>query len=102
LTRDGITIMKKSFYIFCFVVLGVILQQIVHTVLEIWYIKLLINNFNKYGFGLSWDSWFLIHHIYTGVFLAIGILSGYLSGKYWWPKLYDLNGKVRYPKPWRI
>ncbi len=94
--------MKKSFYIFCFVVLGLILQQIVHTVVEIWYIKLLVGDFNKYGFGWTWNTWFMIHHVYSAVLLIAGGLWGYWTGQYFWPKLYDERGVVRYPKPWRI
>ena len=94
--------MKRAIYIFCFVILGTVLQQIIHTVVEIWYINLLLGNFEKYGFGWPWPVWFAIHHIYTAVLLIAGILWGYRQGKRWWPKLYDENGRVRYPKPWRI
>lgn len=94
--------MKKYFYIFCFVILGIVVQQLIHTVVEIWYIGLLIGNFGRYGLGLSWNTWFLIHHVWTVLLLLGGIVSGYLLGKYFWPKLYDDNGRVRYPKPWRI
>lgn len=94
--------MKKYIYIFCFVVLGIILQQILHTVIEMGYISLLLRDFDKYGFGWSWDTWFMIHHVYTLILFIIGILWGYWMGKYFWPKLYDEQGRVRYPRPWRI
>jgi uncharacterized membrane protein len=94
--------MKKNIYLLCFVVLGLLLQQLIHTIVEIWYINLLIGNFDKYGFGWSWSTWFLIHHIYTFVLIVAGGLWGYWQGRRWWPKLYDENGKVRYPRPWRI
>ncbi len=94
--------MKRYFYIFSFVVLGIILQQIIHTVLEIWYINLLLGNFDKYGFGWTWSTWFTIHKVYTVVLFLAGAGWGYWMGRYFWPKLYDEQGKVRYPKPWRI
>ena len=94
--------MKRYFYIFSFIVLGVLLQQAIHAIFEIWYIGLLVNNFSTYGLGLSWDTWFTIHHVYSIVLLIAGIVWGYWMGKYFWPKLYDNNGKVKYPRPWRI
>ena len=94
--------MKKYLYILCFVILGIILQQIVHTVVEMGYIKLLIDDFDTYGFGWSWDTWFIIHHVCSVALFLAGAFWGYRLGKYFWPKLYDENGKVRYPKPWRI
>lgn len=80
--------MKKSFYIFCFIVLGVILQQIIHTVVEIWYIKLLIGNFEKYGFGWSWDTWFMIHHIGGALLFIAGAFWGYIMGRKCWVWVY--------------
>ncbi len=94
--------MKKYFYIFCFIVLGLILQQILHTVVEMWYIGLLLKDFKTFGFGLSWDMWFAIHHVLTVALILAGAWWGYVMGKYFWPKLYDENGKVRYPRSWRI
>lgn len=94
--------MKRNLYIFCFVILGIILQQMIHTIVEMWYISLLLKDWEMYSLGLSWDSWFMIHHIGSVLLLIAGISLGYWQGKYWWPKLYDEAGKVRYPKPWRI
>lgn len=94
--------MKKNIYVASFIILGILLQQIIHTVVEVYVISLLVSDFDKYGLGLSWDSWFTIHHVATFVLLLIGILFGYFSAKYWWPRLYDENGMVRVKKPWRI
>ena len=94
--------MKRIIYISSFVILGILLQHIIHTVIEIWYIKLLLSDFKKYGFGLSWNIWFIIHYVYGAILFIIGILWGYRMGMYFWPKLYDKSGKVRYPRPWRI
>ena len=94
--------MKRSFYTFSFIVLGVLLQQVIHAILEIWYIGLLVNNFATYGFGLSWHTWFTIHAVYSIVLFIAGAVWGYSMGKKFWPKLYDKNGSVRHPRPWRI
>lgn len=94
--------MKRYFYISCFVILGLILQQMIHTAAEMIMIKLLIKDFDAYGLGLSWNTWFTIHHVAGFVLLIAGVLWGYWQGVKWWDYLYDANGKVKYPRPWRI
>lgn len=80
--------MKKYFYIFSFTVLGVILQLLIHAIIEIWYLDLLLKDFGTYGFGFSWRAWFVIHHISTVILLVSGIILGFWQGKFWWAKLY--------------
>lgn len=70
--------------------LGVLVQFVVHAVGEIVYIKLLRNNFEVFGLGLSWDMWFTIHGIYTIVLLIVGVGLGFQQGKYWWKRVYGL------------
>jgi len=81
--------MKKSIYIIAFTFLGVLLQLLIHGLVEIWYIGLLISDFPKYSFGLSWSQWFIIHHIGTVVLFVAGALLGYWQGKFWWRKIYE-------------
>lgn len=64
-----------------FIIFGVMLQQLVHTLVEMWYISLLLKDFSKYGFGFSWDAWFTIHHVGSLVLLVIGLWSGYEMNK---------------------
>jgi NhaP-type Na+/H+ or K+/H+ antiporter len=87
--------MKRTFYIFCFVVLGIILQQIIHTVIEMVYIKLLISDFKTYGFGWTWETWFMIHHVLGVLLLLAGIAWGYFMGRRCWVYLYDEKGNLR-------
>lgn len=87
--------MKKIIYITAFTFLGVLVQFFVHAVLEMWYIGLLLSDFSKYGFGISWDGWILIHNIGTVVFLFLGAGFGFFQGKYWWVKIYK-NGSHKY------
>ena len=81
--------MKKIVYIILFVFLGVLAQFLLHALIEIPYINLLLHDFEKFGFGLSWGSWELIHHVGTVVLLLAGVLLGFWQGKYWWHKLYE-------------
>lgn len=81
--------MKKTVYITSFIFLGILFQLIVHGLLETLCIDLLLKDFSKYGLGLSWNNWFLIHHIATVILLILGILFGFWQGKYWWRKIYE-------------
>lgn len=81
--------MKKIFYISLFTFLGVLAQFIAHGLLEIWYIGLLLNDFSRYGLGLSWDAWVMIHDIGTVVLFAAGVFLGWRQGSFWWKKIYE-------------
>jgi len=80
--------MKKIIYITLFTIFGVQLSFIFHFILEIGIINLLISDFDVWGLGLSWASWFLIHRIVTIVLLLLGVWFGFTQGKYWWKALY--------------
>ena len=81
--------MKRKIYISAFILLGILLQFLLHASLEIWYIGLLLWDFEKYGFGLNWGTWLMTHHIGAVVLFIAGILLGFLQGKYWWKKIYE-------------
>lgn len=83
--------MKRNFYIFSFTALGILLQFLIHALVEIWYINLLLNNFPRYGFGLSWNQWVLIHHALSAVLFIAGATFGFQQGKYWWHRLYPVR-----------
>jgi len=82
---------KRALYIGLFVLLGLLVQFLLHAVVEIFYIKLLLSDFETYGLGLSFNTWFAIHHILTVALLIMGVAVGYQQGRYWWKRLY---GKV--------
>jgi hypothetical protein len=84
--------MKKTFYITCFTFLGYLLQQLLHSLLEIFYIGLLTSDFSRFGFGFSWNSWYVIHLVFTVLFVAAGLSGGFWQGKYWWGRLYNDDG----------
>lgn len=81
-------IMKKYLYISLFTLLGILLQFIVHALVEIWYIGLLTSDFKTWGLGLDWNAWFLIHHIATIILLLLGAGLGLWSGIYFWKVVY--------------
>jgi hypothetical protein len=78
--------MKKVAYISLFVLLGIVLQFIIHALIEMGVIKLLTSDFEKYSLGLSWENWYLIHHIGTVILLVVGVLFGLWAGFYFWKK----------------
>lgn len=87
--------MEKRIYITLFVFLGILLQFLVHAFLEIWYIDLLVSDFQSYSFGFSWSEWVLIHHIGSVALLVLGVLFGFWQGKFWWNKIYVKKSKGR-------
>jgi len=87
-------IMKKNFYIFCFTVLGILLQFLIHGLLERWYIILLLKDFAKYSYGFSWAQLFSVHHALTFILLLIGSLFGFWQGRIWWKIVYE-NNKIK-------
>lgn len=80
--------MKRSIYILVSIVLGVLLSFLLHALIEIGVINFLTKNFSKYGLGLNWQTWFLIHHIATAVLSVAGIVFGYWIGARWWRIIY--------------
>ena len=80
--------MKKIIYLILFTILGVLLGFLVHAILEIWYIRLLLSNYERYGLGLTFDTWFTIHTYFSVITFVGGLLFGYFSGKKWWRVLY--------------
>jgi hypothetical protein len=81
--------MKKTIYIILFIFLGILLQFLIHSLVETWYIDLLITDFPKYSFGLLWHQWFIIHHIGTVILFVVGALFGFWQGKFWWQRIYE-------------
>lgn len=79
---------KRSFYIFCAMILGFLLQLFLHAAVEIWYLGLLLSNFQTYSFGFSWSTWFLIHHVLSVVLFFLGVWFGYRAGVRWWQIVY--------------
>ncbi len=90
--------MKRIIYIAAFTVLGILLQFLAHAFFERWYIIKLVKDFETYGFGLSWDQWFLVHYVAAAILFIAGATFGFWQGRYWYPKLYDEQGARRLKK----
>ena len=86
--------MKKIIYIIYFIVLGVIVQFLVHAGIEILFISLLLKDFQKYSLRFPWNQWFIVHYVATIVLLIAGILLGFWQGIYWWKRIYK-NKKLK-------
>lgn len=80
--------MKRSVYISCFVVLGLLLQFVVHGLLEISVIAFLLS---KTMLGLPWTTWVYIHHIGAVILLVGGVVFGYQAGIHGWGIVYEKN-----------
>lgn len=79
---------KKYIYIFSFMVLSILLSFILHATIEIPLLKLFQKDFIRYGLGLSWDIWYVIHTVGTIILLIAGTILGVAGGKYWWRVIY--------------
>jgi len=82
---------KKKIYILLFTVLGILVQFLIHALVEIWYIGLLLKDFPSYGLGLSWDNWLMIHNVGAIILFLGGAILGFWQGKYWWKRIYGLG-----------
>jgi prepilin-type N-terminal cleavage/methylation domain-containing protein len=80
--------MKRTIYILLAAMLGILLSFIVHALIEIGVISLLTSNFEKYGLGFSWASWFWIHSVSTVILFVLGAVGGYFLGARWWRIVY--------------
>lgn len=90
--------MKRIIYITAFTGAGILLQFLVHVLVERWYIIKLVKQFDTYSLGLTWDEWFLIHHVLAVILFVAGAAFGLWQGRYWWPKLYDERGNKRWKR----
>lgn len=81
--------MKKFTYIAAFVIFGFLLQLLLHAAIEIWYLNLLLSDFDRYSFGANWDTLLFVHDVLTILFFMGGIGFGYSQGKFWWYRIYQ-------------
>lgn len=92
--------MKRAIYILAFTILGILLQLIVHALLEMAVITLLLRDFDRFGLGLSWRQWYAVHHVVTLALLIAGVSLGYRWGVRWWQVLY-VEKRYGWPPKWR-
>ena len=80
--------MKRNFYLLCTIILGTLLSFIVHGLVEFSVILLLVSDFETYGLGLTWGTWWHIHTVFTAVLFLCGVVGGYKLGVTWWRIVY--------------
>jgi len=79
---------KKAFYIFSCVILGILLSFILHALIVIPIIYVMIGDFEKYSFGLSWNELMIVHGIFTILLFVLGLVLGIYLGFKWWKYIY--------------
>ncbi|PLX21010.1 hypothetical protein C0584_04470 [Candidatus Parcubacteria bacterium] len=80
--------MKKKIYLFLSVILFIALSFIIHAAIEYPIILLLVSDFDKYSFGITWGQMMLVHRIFT-IFLLLSMsILGYFVGQKWWQYVY--------------
>ena len=92
--------MKRAFYILCFTFLGFLLQLMVHAIVEAGVLALLLEDFDRYGLGLTWSQWYAVHHTLTLALLIVGLALGYRWGVKWWQILY-VEKRYGWPPKWK-
>lgn len=80
--------MKRLIYLLLSILLWILISFLIHATIEIPAIYFLTKDFNKYGLGLSWNSWYQIHQVGTAILLIFGVIFGYFIGKRWWRFIY--------------
>lgn len=88
--------MKKTIYIILFTLLGILLQFLVHALIEIPYLGLLNRDFDRYSLGFTWPELLTIHAVLTIILILAGAAFGFFAGKFFWQKIY-----VEHVRSWR-
>jgi len=86
---------KKGLYIVLFTFFGILVSMMFHGLIEIVVIFFLTRDFSRYGLGLTWDTWFIIHRAVALLLFTFGSFGGYWQGRHWWSVLYDSSGNRR-------
>jgi hypothetical protein len=76
--------MKKKFYVFLAVILGILLSIFVHSMLEMYYLKWAFQN----NIRVTWVGGCALP-IYLNIgLLLVGAVGGYFLGQTWWRIVY--------------
>ena len=52
-------------------------------------VVLLLQDFDRYSLGLSWENWWLLQNLIAVILSFIGIIVGLQQGNYWWNLSYE-------------
>ncbi|MBU0707123.1 hypothetical protein KKG41_01990 [Patescibacteria group bacterium] len=81
--------MKRAIYILLAIILGLVVSIGLHALAEMWYLNWAENT----GHEVVWSKYFglggcaLPIYLQYGLF-ALGIVGGYLLGRWWWKLVY--------------
>ncbi len=81
--------MKKATYITLATILGVLLSYVMHSALEIWYLRIL----TAHNYTITWYQHFGVGScalpplVQYGL-LLVGLVGGWLLGHMWWKIVY--------------
>lgn len=79
---------KRIIYVVLFTLLGIMVSFLIHAGIEIPVIFLLLKDFDRYSLGLTWDQWYMIHHIGAVLLFILGVVGGFSQGRHWWEIIY--------------
>jgi hypothetical protein len=88
--------MKRILYILCFAILGVLVSMIAHALIELSALAYIMRS--KTPPLLTWPQWEGVHDIASLVLVLLGTIGGFFCGRFFWPRLYDPDGRRR---PWK-
>jgi len=80
--------MKKFLYLLLGSIFGLLLSFLAHAIIEIPVILIMVSDFEKYSFGLSWPQLMLVHIIFTISLSLAGLFFGLWLGFRWWRHIY--------------
>ena len=82
---------KRQVYLISFTFLGLLLGLLAEAIIELCYTTLLLADFNRFSFGLSWSGLFQIRNFLAAAVILGSGWWGYSSGVYWWHQIYELK-----------
>ena len=80
--------MKRTFYIFCFTLLGLLISFLLHAILEMTFLGWVGKIRSGIPPGGSWEIWEAIHNQGSIVLSLLGLALGCHQGFYWWRRIY--------------
>ena len=75
-------------YILTTILFALLISTLIHGFVEKFYIDLLLNDFDTWSFGMTWNTLNKVHTIFTSLMLLAGVIVGYVLGKRWWRIVY--------------
>lgn len=91
MTQKSSQNVKRSVYLVAFTTLGLTFGALIASLLELYYTKLLLIDFDSYSYGLSWTDIFYLRDFFAVLVLVLSGWWGYCAGKYWWHQIYELR-----------